>query len=112
MLQTAHTFEHTPKKKKPVKPYSKGYYGNLKWYLQESNQGHTDFQSVALPTELRYLAKRMQIYVHFCYSQKKIIKFTEFVNSIFIDMLSNSQFFILNESLSYITPQFYFSNFI
>ena len=27
------------------------------WYLQESNQGHTDFQSVALPTELRYLAK-------------------------------------------------------
>ena len=26
------------------------------WYLQESNQGHTDFQSVALPTELRYLA--------------------------------------------------------
>ncbi len=27
----------------------------LMWYLQESNQGHTDFQSVALPTELRYL---------------------------------------------------------
>ena len=26
------------------------------WYLQESNQGHTDFQSVALPTELRYHA--------------------------------------------------------
>ena len=26
------------------------------WYLQESNQGHTDFQSVALPTELRYQA--------------------------------------------------------
>ena len=32
------------------------------WYLQESNQGHTDFQSVALPTELRYHAvKRVQI---------------------------------------------------
>ena len=29
--------------------------GFFKWYLQESNQGHTDFQSVALPTELRYL---------------------------------------------------------
>ena len=55
MLQTAHTFEHTPKKKKPAKPYIKGFYGNFKWYLQESNQGHTDFQSVALPTELRYL---------------------------------------------------------
>ena len=25
------------------------------WCLQESNQGHTDFQSVALPTELRHL---------------------------------------------------------
>ena len=24
------------------------------WYHQESNQGHTDFQSVALPTELWY----------------------------------------------------------
>ena len=28
------------------------------WYLQESSQGHTDFQSVALPTELRYLASK------------------------------------------------------
>ena len=28
--------------------------GTFMWYLQESNQGHTDFQSVALPTELRY----------------------------------------------------------
>ena len=25
----------------------------FEWSLQESNQGHTDFQSVALPTELR-----------------------------------------------------------
>ncbi len=31
--------------------------GIFMWYLQESNQGHTDFQSVALPTELRYLLK-------------------------------------------------------
>ena len=23
------------------------------WFLQESNQGHMDFQSIALPTELR-----------------------------------------------------------
>ena len=27
------------------------------WCLQESNQGHMDFQSIALPTELRYLLK-------------------------------------------------------
>ena len=26
----------------------------ISWYLQESNQGHKDFQSFALPTELRY----------------------------------------------------------
>ena len=26
----------------------------LKWCLQESNQGHKDFQSFALPTELRH----------------------------------------------------------
>ena len=25
-----------------------------RWYHQESNRGHTDFQSVALPTELWY----------------------------------------------------------
>ena len=25
-----------------------------KWCLQESNQGHMDFQSIALPTELRH----------------------------------------------------------
>ena len=31
------------------------------WYLQESNQGHTDFQSVALPTELRYLLSASKI---------------------------------------------------
>ena len=28
--------------------------GSGLWYLQESNQGHKDFQSFALPTELRY----------------------------------------------------------
>ena len=27
---------------------------SLKWYLQDSNRGHTDFQSDALPTELRH----------------------------------------------------------
>jgi hypothetical protein len=34
----------------------------LKWYLQGSNQGHMDFQSIALPSELRYHPfKRVQI---------------------------------------------------
>jgi hypothetical protein len=28
--------------------------GHLEWYLAESNRGHKDFQSFALPTELRY----------------------------------------------------------
>ena len=39
-------------------------YRFFKWYLQESNRGHTDFQSDALPTELRHLAYlRVQRYV-------------------------------------------------
>ena len=43
------------------------------WYLQESNQGHTDFQSVALPTELRYLLSASKI-DSICYSQNYFIK--------------------------------------
>ena len=39
-------------KEKPLKINDlKGFFT---WYLQESNQGHKDFQSFALPTELRY----------------------------------------------------------
>ena len=40
---------------KNTKPYKSESYRVKKWYLQESNQGHMDFQSIALPTELRYL---------------------------------------------------------
>lgn len=32
--------------------------GGSLWYHLELNQGHTDFQSVALPTELWYLFAR------------------------------------------------------
>src|SRR5690554_4037656 len=39
-------------------------YRGLRWYLQESNQGHTDFQSVALPTELRY--QNFNIFLGLC----------------------------------------------
>ena len=35
------------------------------WYHPESNQGHTDFQSVALPTELWYpVVLTLQIYAN------------------------------------------------
>ena len=30
---------------------------NRKWYLLELNQGHMDFQSIALPPELRHLLR-------------------------------------------------------
>ncbi len=34
----------------------------VSWYLQGSNQGHMDFQSIALPSELRYHSlSRLQI---------------------------------------------------
>ena len=39
-----------------------------RWYLQESNRGHTDFQSDALPTELRHP-------FHFC--SAKVAKYYE-----------------------------------
>ncbi len=45
------------KNKKPFKLQNlKGFVRNYiisLWFLQESNQGHMDFQSIALPTELR-----------------------------------------------------------
>ena len=57
---------------KPKNPifYRLGFFW---WCLQESNQGHKDFQSFALPTELRHQSfkTRVQIYMHFYYSQKK-----------------------------------------
>ncbi len=34
----------------------------LLWYLQESNQGHKDFQSFALPTELRYRIEKDAVF--------------------------------------------------
>ena len=43
------------------KPCKSKTYRVFKWYLQESNQGHKDFQSFALPTELRYLFESVQI---------------------------------------------------
>ena len=50
-------------------------YEFLKWYLQESNQGHKDFQSFALPTELRYLAKAVaNIYSFLLFAKIKIQK--------------------------------------
>ena len=36
------------------KPWPKRPGFNNKWYHLDLNQGHTDFQSVALPTELWY----------------------------------------------------------
>lgn len=45
------------------------------WYLLELNQGHQDFQSCALPTELRYQSiLRMQRYVKFWNWQNFISK--------------------------------------
>ena len=42
------------KQKKPCRRriLSKAFQKRRRWYHQESNRGHTDFQSVALPTEL------------------------------------------------------------
>ena len=47
---------------------------SLLWYLQESNQGHTDFQSVALPTELRHQHIRAANLRELFILQKEILK--------------------------------------
>ena len=49
------------------------------WYLQESNQGHTDFQSVALPTELRYHKMNVKYRFIFIIEQNNYYK-NPFVN--------------------------------
>ena len=38
------------------------FYLFLKWYHQESNRGHKDFQSFALPTELWHQLSQIAIY--------------------------------------------------
>ena len=45
------------------------------WYRPGSNQRHTDFQSVALPTELRYLNSAAKVIKKFYLTNilKKII---------------------------------------
>ena len=60
------------------------------WYLLELNQGHMDFQSIALPPELRYLSAnrcfsiagaKLEIYSHPTkYSQGKVWKLTPINN--------------------------------
>lgn len=46
---------------KTKNPQNLNDFKGIKWYLQGSNQGHTDFQSVALPSELRYLLQILSI---------------------------------------------------
>ncbi len=41
------------------------------WYLLESNQRHKDFQSFALPTELRYPTDWVAKVMRFLSNQKK-----------------------------------------
>jgi hypothetical protein len=67
------------------------YYSFLvKWRLQESNQGHTDFQSVALPTELR---RRPYLWV-------QRYKLNSFDNNIFLFFLKILILSLLDESKS------------
>ena len=61
------------KQKIPEALFYKGL-GILKWYLQGSNQGHMDFQSIALPSELRYLANAGANIGWFLIYPKQILK--------------------------------------
>ena len=60
------------------------------WYQRELNQRHTDFQSVALPTELWYPFFALQNYNIFLYTQ-------HFFEKIFFTVISRQ---LLNLQLS------------
>ena len=58
------------------------------WYLQESNQGHMDFQSIALPTELRYRSNAgANIEWFLIYTKQLVKKSVVFLQFKFITML-------------------------
>ena len=58
------------------------------WYLQGSNQGHMDFQSIALPSELRYHANAgANIRQFFKFTNKKLKKKDLFYNIIKYDLI-------------------------
>ena len=44
-----------------------------KWYLLELNQGHMDFQSIALPPELRYRVAMFKTVVFLIASAKVVL---------------------------------------
>ena len=65
MLLTTHivrllSFERCKKNPAPHKART-GMNERRKWYLLELNQGHMDFQSIALPPELRYPLSNLRI---------------------------------------------------
>ena len=62
-------------------------YGIILWYLQESNQGHKDFQSFALPTELRYHALADANIKCFFISANEILK----KSIVFLDFIENKR---------------------
>ena len=56
----------------------------ISWYLQESNQGHKDFQSFALPTELRY-----QLFYHYGCKSTTIFETCKIFTKYFASFLSS-----------------------
>ena len=55
----------------------------FKWCHQESNRGHMDFQSIALPTELWHLLFGLQIYISNLSKQNFNIKKIKFLSADF-----------------------------
>lgn len=59
----------------------------IKWYLPESNRGHKDFQSFALPTELRYQPKNKNTII----ISKKLKSFISIFFLLFFSLFSCSE---------------------
>lgn len=69
--QNASIYCLCPKQKNPF--VRRGSFCFRVWCLQESNQGHTDFQSVALPTELRHHPKILRILEPACAREDSVL---------------------------------------
>ena len=68
-----------------------GFIYLFKWCHRESNQGHTDFQSVALPTELWHLLFGLQIYISISFKQNFISKKSSWISDAYVVHLQPDQ---------------------
>jgi hypothetical protein len=69
------------------------------WCHQESNRGHMDFQSIALPTELWHLLFGLQIYISNLSKQNFILKKSLLITMFIIIQFKNEDMYLVKSIL-------------